>query len=85
VQLLASVIASRGDRHRTLGANNVFFVVLNDQQHSVHFCEEEALNAAAYLDFEYNAPEVNHGVQGNHQIKVLSFMEMMESPVEMVI
>jgi hypothetical protein len=63
----------------------VFFVVLNDQQHSVHFSEEEAFNAAAYLDFEYNAPEVNHGVQGKHKIKVISFTEMMESSVEMVI
>jgi len=69
----------------TTGTNNVFFVILNDQQHSVHFCEEEAFNAAAYLDFEYNAPEVNFGVQGNHNIKVLSFTEMMESSVEMVI
>jgi hypothetical protein len=79
------VITPSGDGYRTLGANNVFFVVLNDQQQSAHFCEEEALNEAAYLDFEYNAPEVNHGVQGNHQIKVLSFSEMMESQVEMVI
>jgi hypothetical protein len=70
----------------TLGANNVFFVVLDNLQHgSAHFCKEEALVEAAQLDFMVNSPELNDGVQGNHEIKILSFMEMMESPVEMVI
>ena len=63
----------------------MFFVVLNDQWQSAHFCEEEALNEAAYLDFEYNAPEVNHGVQGNHQVKVLAFGDDGDLIVEMVI
>ena len=79
------VITPSGDGYRTLGANNMFFVVLNDQWQSAHFCEEEALNEAAYLDFEYNAPEVNHGVQGNHQIKVLAFGDDGDLIVEMVI
>ena len=70
----------------TLGANNVFFVVLDNLQHgSAHFSKEDALVEAAQLDFMVNSPELNDGVQGNHDIKILSFMEMMESWVEVVI
>jgi len=63
----------------------VFFVVLNNQQHSAHFSQEEAYTAAAQLDHMLNSPELNDGVQNFNEIHVLSFMEMMESPVEMVI
>ena len=78
-------IAPCGDGHHTLGANNVFFVVLDNQQHSAHFCKEDAQLEAAQLDFTVNSPELNDGVQGTHEINILSFTEMMESPVEMVL
>ena len=63
----------------------MFFVVLNNQQHSAHFSKEEAQLEAAQLDHMLNSPELNDGVQGSQEINILSFMEMMESPVEMVI
>jgi hypothetical protein len=63
----------------------VFFVVLNNQQHSAHFSKEEAQLEAAQLDLMVNSPELNGGTQGSQEINILSFMEMMESPVEMVI
>ncbi len=63
----------------------MFFVVLDNQQHSEHFCKEDAQLEAAQLDFTVNSPELNDGVQGTHEINILSFMEMMESPVEMVL
>jgi len=85
VQCLALVIAPSGDGHRTLGTNNVFFVVLNNQQHSAHFCQEDAYIEAAQLDHMLNSPELNDGVQNFNEVSVLSFVEMMESPVEMVI
>lgn len=63
----------------------MYFVVLDNQQHSAHFCKEEALVEAAQLDHMFNSPELNDGVQNWIEITVLSFAEMMESPVEMVI
>ena len=63
----------------------MFFVVLNNQQHSAHFSKEEAQLEAAQLDLMVNSPELNGGIQGSQEINILSFMEMMESPVEMVI
>jgi hypothetical protein len=72
-----------GDRHRTLGANNVYFVVLDGQQHSAHFNREAADDTAWELSCERNY--LQHPEEGRSKISVLSFMEMMESPVEMVI
>ena len=63
----------------------MFFVVLGNQQHSAHFCKEDAQLEAAQLDFMVNSPELNDGVQGTHEINILSFTEMMESSVEMVL
>ena len=76
-------IASQGDRHPTLGANNVYFVVLDGQQHSAHFSQEAADDEAWKLSCELNY--LQHPEEGRVQISILSFMEMMESPVEMVI
>jgi hypothetical protein len=76
-------IASSGDGHRTLGANNVYFVVLDGQQHSAHFNREAADDTAWELSYERNY--LQHPEEGRSKISVLSFMEMMESPVEMVI
>ena len=77
-------IASSGDGHRTLGATDVFFVILNGQQHSAHFSKEEADSVAFDLSVEHNY-EGHPEECGYSEISVLSFMEMMESPVEMVL
>ena len=78
------VITHSGDGYRTLGATDVFFVILNGQQHSAHFSKEEAESVAFDLSVEYN---YNFGfpVEEPAEISVLSFAEIMESPVEMVI
>jgi len=62
----------------------VFFVILNGQQHSAHFSKEEADSVAFDLSVEHN---YNFGFPCEEyaEISVLSFMEMMESPVEMVL
>ena len=78
-------LASSGDRHRTHGDTYVFYVILNGVQHSVYFTEEEAMENAAQLDFIYNSPELNDGVQGTNDIQLLTLPEMMMSDVEMVI
>ncbi len=67
------------------GDTYVFYVILNGVQHSVYFCKEEALENAAQLDYIHNSPELNDGVQGTNDIQLLTFAEMMESDVEMVI
>ena len=76
-------ITPSGDGYRTLGANNVYFVVLDGQQHSAHFNREAADNTAWELSYERNY--LQHPEEGRSKISVLSFTEMMESPVEMVI
>ena len=78
------VIAPSGDGHRTIGATDVFFVILNGQQHSAHFSKEEADSVAFDLSVEHNY-EGHPEECGYSEISVLSFVEMMESPVEMVI
>ncbi len=78
-----TVIAFSGDRHRTLGANSVYFVVLNGKQHSVHFSRKAADDTAWELSYEVYLQQPP--VDGQEEISVLSFTEMMESPVEMVI
>jgi len=62
----------------------VFFVTLNGQQHSAHFSKEEADSVAFDLSVEHN---YNFGFPSEDcaEISVLSFEEMMDSPVEMVI
>ena len=63
---------------------DVFFVILNGQQHSAHFSKEEADSVAFDLSVEHNY-EGHPEECGYSKISVLSFMEMMESPVEMVL
>jgi len=79
------VITLSGDGYRTHGDTCVFYVILNGVQHSVYFCKEEAMENAAQLDFIYNSPELNDGVQGTNDIQLLTLPEMMMSDVEMVI
>jgi len=64
---------------------NVYFVIANGQQACLCECKEEALVEAAQLDFMHNSPELNNGVQGTVGIQILSFAEMMESSIEMVL
>jgi len=61
----------------------VYFVVLDGQQHSTHFSRKAADEVAWDLSYEHNY--LQHAEEGRAQISVLSFMEMMESPIEMVI
>jgi len=79
-----SAITHSGDGYRTLGATDVFFVILNGQQHSAHFSKEEADSVAFDLSVQHNY-EGHPEECGYSEISVLSFVEMMESPVEMVI
>lgn len=66
--------------------NTMYFIVVDNKQHvGVSQLWEEALISAAQIDHELNSPELNDGVQGDHKVEILSFMEMMESDVEMVI
>jgi hypothetical protein len=83
-QIPWSGITHSGDGYRTLGATDVFFVILNGQQHSAHFSKEEADSVAFDLSVEHNY-EGHPEECGYSEISVLSFMEMMESPVEMVL
>ena len=64
---------------------NMYYIVIDGVQHGVSFQWEEALIEAAQCDFELNAPELNDGVKGTHDVQILSFQEMMESDVVMVI
>ena len=65
----------------------MYFIVLDGKQHSVYHANEyvEALEEAAQLDYMYNSPELNDGIQGEHDIQLLTLPEMMMSDVEMVI
>jgi len=63
----------------------MYYIVIDGVQHGVSFQWEEALIEAAQCDFELNAPELNNGIQGTHDVQILSFEEMMESEVVMVI
>jgi hypothetical protein len=61
----------------------VYFVVLDGKQHSVHFDRDIAVAEA--WDLSYDLNYLAHPEEGRSEISVLSFTEMMESPVEMVI
>lgn len=63
----------------------MYYIVIDGVQHGFSFQWEEALIEAAQCDFELNAPELNNGIQGTHDVQILSFQEMMESDVVMVI
>ena len=59
------------------------FVIVNGQQHSVHFSREAADEIAWELSYENYLQQPS--ADGQEEVSVFSFMEMMESPVEMVI
>ncbi len=65
----------------------MYFITLDGKQYRQYSANEyvEALEDAAQLDHIYNSPELNDGVQGSHDIQLLTFAEMMESDVVMVI
>jgi hypothetical protein len=57
----------------------MYFIVIDGVQQSVSFQWEEALIEAAQCDFELNSPELNGGIQGTHDVRIMSFDEMMEA------
>ena len=57
----------------------MYYIVIDGVQQSVSFQWEEALIEAAQCDFELNAPELNNGIQGTHDVQIMSFQEMMEA------
>ena len=65
----------------------MYFITLDGKQYRHYSSNEyvEAMEDAAQLDHIYNSPELNDGVQGSHDIKLLTLPEMMMSDVEMVI
>jgi len=65
----------------------MYFITLDGKQYRQYSANEyvEALEDAAQLDHIYNSLELNDGVQGSHDIQLLTFAEMMESDVVMVI
>jgi len=65
----------------------MYLITLDGKQYRQYSANEyvEALEDAAQLDHIYNSPELNDGVQGSHDIQLLTFAEMMESDVVMVI
>ena len=57
----------------------MYYIVIDGVQQSVSFQWEEALIEAAQFDFELNSPELNGGIQGTHDVRIMSFEEMMEA------
>ena len=52
----------------------MYFITLDGKQYRQYSANEyvEALEDAAQLDHIYNSPELNDGVQGSHDIKLLT-------------
>jgi hypothetical protein len=57
----------------------MYFIVVDGVQQGTSFQWEEALILAAQMDFELNSPELNDGIQGTHDVQIMSFEEMMEA------
>ncbi len=76
-----------GVQPTTTPLTDMYFVTLDGKQYRQYSANEyvEALEDAAQLDYIYNSPELNDGVQGTHDIRLLTLPEMMMSDVEMVI
>jgi hypothetical protein len=59
--------------------NTMYYIVIDGVQHGFSFQWEEALIEAAQQDFQLNSPELNDGIQGTHDVQIMSFQEMMEA------
>jgi len=59
--------------------NTMYYIVIDGVQHGFSFQWEEALIEAAQMDFQLNSPELNDGIQGTHDVQIMSFQEMMEA------
>ncbi len=57
----------------------MYFIVIDGVQQGFSSQWEEALILAAQMDFELNSPELNDGIQGTHDVQIMSFEEMMEA------
>jgi hypothetical protein len=64
----------------------MYYIIIDGVQHGFSLQWEEALIEAAQQDYMLNSPELNDGVQGKHDVQIMSFQEMMEADdVAMVI
>ena len=59
--------------------NTMYYIVIDGVQHGFSFQWEEALIEAAQQDHMLNSPELNDGIQGTHDVQIMSFQEMMEA------
>ncbi len=59
--------------------NIMYYIIIDGVQHGFSLQWEEALIEAAQQDFMLNSPELNDGVQGKHDVQIMSFQEMMEA------
>jgi hypothetical protein len=59
--------------------NTMYYIVIDGVQQGFSFQWEEALIEAAQQDFMLNSPELNDGIQGTHDVQIMSFQEMMEA------
>jgi len=52
----------------------MYIIFVNGEQHSCYGFNEyvEAIEEAAQLDYMYNSPELNDGVQGNTAVEILT-------------
>ena len=57
----------------------MYYIVVDGVQQGFSFQWEEALIEAAQIDHICNSPELNDGIQGTHDVQIMSFQEMMET------
>ena len=55
----------------------MYYIVVDGTHEATEDFWEEALITAAQLDHMYNAPEMNDGVVGTHDIKILDSVSSM--------
>jgi hypothetical protein len=57
----------------------MYYIVIDGVQHGFSLSWEEALIEADHCNFEINAPKLNNGDVGTHDVQIMSFQEMMEA------
>jgi hypothetical protein len=57
----------------------MYYIVIDGVQQGFSLLWEEALIEAAQMDHICNSPELNDGIQGTHDVQIMSFQEMMEA------
>ena len=63
----------------------MYIIFVNGEEHSCYGSNEyvEAMEEAAQLDFMYNSPELNDGVQGNTVVRLLTVSGRILSDAEL--